>query len=316
MDGLTVVVGGSGFVGRYVVQALARSGSRIRVTTRNPQAALFLRPLAGLGDMQIVGADVRDPAALARAFDGATAGVNLAGILAEKGVQRFDAVQAQGAANVAQAAAAAGVSAFVQVSAIGADAASPATYAQTKAAGEAAVLAALPQATILRPSIIFGREDQFINRFAGLMQQLPVVPVVAGGTKFQPVYVLDVAEAVVAALGDPVAHGGRTYELGGPTTYAFRDILRWIRDQVRPGKRLLAVPDAAAALMARAGDYLPFAPMTYGQWLMLQSDNVVTAGVPGLAELGIPATPLEAIAPAYLERFKTGGRFHRDPLVA
>ena len=316
MDGLTVVVGGGGFVGRYVVQALAKTGSRIRVVARNPQSALFLRPLAGLGDMQIVRGDVRDPAALARAFDGATAGVNLAGILAEAGKQRFDSVQAQGAANVAQAAAAAGVGAFVQVSAIGADAGSAAAYARTKAAGEAAVTAAIPRATILRPSIIFGREDQFINRFAGLIQQLPVVPVVAGGTKFQPVYVVDVAGAVVAALADPARFGGRTFELGGPQVYSFRAILGWIRDQVRPGKRLLEVPDAAAALMARAGDFLPFAPMTYGQWLMLQNDNVAGAGMPGLADFGIPATPLEAIAPAYLERYKTGGRFHRDPLVA
>ena len=316
MDGLVVVVGGGGFVGRYVVQALAKAGVRIRVTARNPQSALFLRPLAGLGDMQIVRADVRDAASMARAFDGATAGVNLAGILAEKGVQKFASVQAKGARNVAEAAATAGVGAFVQVSAIGADASSPAGYARTKAAGEAAVLGALPHATILRPSIVFGREDQFINRFAGMIAQLPVVPVVAGNTRFQPVYVLDVANAVVAALADPGNHGGRTYALGGPKAYSFRELMTWIRDEVRPGKTMVEVPDAAASLMASLGSFVPGAPMTKDQWLMLQNDNVVADGELGLAELGIVPTPLESIAPGYLERYKSGGRFHRDPLVA
>ena len=225
-------------------------------------------------------------------------------------------MQAAGARTVAEAARDAGVGAFVQVSAIGADARSPAAYARTKAAGEAAVREALPHATILRPSIVFGREDQFINRFAGLTAQLPVVPVVAGGTRFQPVYVLDVAQAIAAALADPAAYGGRTYALGGPTVYAFRDILAWIRDQVRPAKSLVEVPDAAAALMASLGSYLPFAPMTRDQWLMLQRDTVVEPGDLTLADLGIQATPLESIAPAYLERYKTGGRFHRDPLAA
>lgn len=316
VDGLVVVVGGGGFVGRYLVQVLAKTGVRIRVTARNPQAATFLKPLGGLGDIQIVRADVRDPRSLARAFDGATAGVNLAGILAESGGQKFAAVQKQGAANVAAAAAAAGVSAFVQVSAIGADAHSPAAYARSKAAGEAAVLAALPHATIVRPGIVFGREDQFINRFAALTALLPVVPVVAGKTRFQPVYVLDVAQAIAAALADPAKHGGHTYSLGGPKAYSFREILTYIRDQVRPGKSLVEVPDAAASLMASLGSFVPGAPMTKDQWLMLQRDTVVEAGDLGLADLGIEATPMESIVPSYLERYKTGGRFHRDPLVA
>ena len=316
MDGLVVVIGGGGFVGRYLVQALAKTGVRIRVTSRNPDGASFLKPLGGLGQIQIVRGDVRDAASMARAFDGATAGVNLAGILAESGGQRFDAVQARGAANTAEAARNAGVAAFVHVSAIGADAASKAGYARTKAAGEAAVLKALPHATIVRPGIVFGREDQFINRFAALTAKLPAVPVVAGNTRFQPVYVLDVAHAIAAALANPAKFGGRFYSLGGPKSYSFREILTWIRDQVRPGKTLLEVPDAAAALMAKLGNFVPGAPMTQDQWLMLQRDTVVQPGDLGLGDLGVEATPMESIAPAYLERYKTGGRFHRDPLVA
>ena len=313
MDGLVTIVGGAGFVGRYVVQLLAASGVRLRIVARNPRSASFLQPLGGLGQIQAVRGDVRDPASLARAFEGATAGVNLAGILAEAGGQRFDAVQATGAGNVARAAAAAGVAAFVQISAIGADARGAAAYARSKAAGEAAVHAALPHATILRPSIIFGRDDQFFNRFASLAATLPVVPVVAGRTRFQPVYVLDVAHGIVTALGDPARHGTTVFSLGGPEVRSFRDILAWIVREVRPGKPLVDVPDGIAALMARVGDFVPGAPMTSGQWQMLQVDNVVPAGAPGLADLGVAATPIDAVVPAYLERYKTGGRFHRDP---
>ena len=316
MDGLVVVVGGGGFIGRYLVQVLAKTGVRIRVVARSPESASFLKPLGALGQIQIVPGNVRDARSLARAFDGATAGVNLAGILAESGAQKFQSVQAAGAHSVAEAGRDAGVAAFVHVSAIGADGRSPAGYARTKAAGEKAVLEALPHATIIRPGIVFGREDQFINRFAGLTAQLPVVPVVAGNTRFQPVYVLDVAQGIAAALADPAAHGGKTYSLGGPKAYSFREILAYIRDQVRPQKSLVEVPDAAASLMASLGSYLPFAPMTKDQWLMLQRDTVVEPGDLTLADLGIEATPLESIAPAYLDRYKTGGRFHRDPLVA
>jgi len=310
MDGLVVIVGGSGFVGRYVVQELARTGVRMRVVVRTPEAAAFLRPLGAVGQIQLVGGNVSDAAGLGRAFENATAGVNLVGILAESGKQRFDAVQAKGAGNVARAAAAAGVAAFVQVSAIGADAASPARYAQTKAAGEAAVRTALPHATILRPSIIFGPEDQFINRFAQLARTLPVVPVVAGATRFQPVYVLDVAQAVVAALADPAQFGGKIFELGGPTRYAFREIIAWILREIRVGKPLVEVPALIAKAMARAGDFVPGAPMTFDQWTMLQTDNIATG--PGLAAFGISPTPLESVAPRYLERYRSGGRFHRD----
>ena len=309
-DRLVVVVGGSGFVGRYLVGQLAHAGARIRVVVRSPERAAFLKPLAALGQIEIVAGSVTNAASIAAAFVHADYGVNLVGILDERGGQKFAATQADGAATVARAAAAANVAAFVQVSAIGADAASPAEYARTKAAGELAVTAALPHATIVRPSLVFGPEDQFINRFAALAKALPVVPVVAGGTRFQPVYVVDVARAIVASLTDPATFGGKTFELGGPKVYAFRDIIAWIMRQIRVDKSLLEVPPFAAQLMGRAGDFLPFVPMTSGQYAMLQSDNV--AALPGLAAFGIDPAPLEAIAPGYLVRYRSGGRFNKD----
>ncbi len=309
-DRLVVVVGGSGFIGRYLVQELAHHGARIRVVVRSPERAYFLKPLGALGQIEVVAGDVTRAKTIAAAFVHADAAVNLVGILDERGGQKFGAVQADGAAQVAGAAAAAQVGAFVQVSAIGADGASGADYARTKAAGEAAVSAVLPHATILRPSVVFGPEDQFLNRFAALAKQLPVVPVVAGGTRFQPVYVVDVARAIVAALADPATYGGKTFELGGPRVYAFRDIIAWIMGEIRADKRLVEVAPGMAKLMGRAGDLLPFVPMTSGQYIMLQSDNV--AQPPGLAAFDIAPTPVEAVAPAYLERYRTAGRFHRD----
>lgn len=310
VDRLVVVVGGSGFVGRYLVQELARARARVRVVVRAPERAYFLKPLGALGQIEIVAGDVTRPASIAAAFAHADAGVNLVGILDERAGQKFAATQGTGAATVARAAASAGVTSFVQVSAIGADAASGAEYARTKAAGEAAVTAALPHATILRPSLVFGPEDAFINRFAALAKAAPVVPVVAGDTRFQPVFVVDLARAIVMALADPATFGGGTFELGGPQVYAFRDIITWIMREIRVDKPLIEVPPFAAKLMGRAGDFVPFVPMTSGQYVMLQSDNV--AAPPGLAAFGIQPTPLEAVAPAYLERYRTAGRFHRD----
>ncbi|WP_255601904.1 complex I NDUFA9 subunit family protein [Glacieibacterium megasporae] len=312
IDRLVVVVGGSGFVGRYLVQELVKTGARVRVVVRTPENANFLKPLGGLGQIEIVGGNVTNAASMTAAFTHADAGVNLVGILDERSGQKFAGVQAEGAASVARAAAAANVTAFVQVSAIGADAGSKAEYASTKAAGEAAVTAALPHATIVRPSIVFGPEDQFINRFAAMASgPLPVVPIVAGDTRFQPVFVVDVAKAIVAALADPAAYGGKTFELGGPKVYAFRDIIAWIMREIRSTKSMAEVPAFAAKLMGRAGDIVPLVPMTSGQFEMLQSDNVARA--PGLDAFGITPTPLEAVAPAYLERYRTAGRFHRDP---
>lgn len=310
-DALVTIVGGSGFIGRYVVQRLAELGHRVRVAVRNPERALFLKPLGDLGQIQLVRGDIRSDAQMVAAFAGAAAGVNLVGILDEKTGQKFAGVQAEGAGRAARAAAAAGIGHYVQVSAIGADAASAVPYARTKAEGEAAVLAAIPSATILRPSLVVGPEDQFLNRFAAMARMAPALPVIAGDSRFQPVYVLDVAAAVAAALtrGDA---GGRVFELGGAEVMTFRAILAMINRETRRGRVLIEVPGAIARLMGTMGDVLPFMPMTSDQLAMLQKDNVVAAGMPGLADLGVTPTPMSAFVPAMLERYRPSGRFHKD----
>jgi len=310
MQGLITVVGGSGFLGRYVVQQLAEAGARVRVAVRRPNAAMFLKPLGQPGQIQLMAADIRNERHMAAAMHGADGAVNLVGILAEGGGRTFTGIQAEGAGIVARAAAGAGARAFVHVSAIGADAASSSAYGRSKAAGEAAVRAAFASATILRPSLIFGPEDAFINRFAALARMAPIMPVVMGDTRFQPVYVVDVASAIVASLGDPAKFGGHVFALGGPTVYTMRQLLAWILREIRMNKRLIDVPPAVVKLMARAGDYLPGLPITTDQYRMLGRDNVVGAGDAGLEAFGIGATPLEAIAPAYLERYRRYGRFN------
>jgi len=309
-DTLVTVIGGSGFVGRYAVQMLAARGVRLRVMVRTPEAALFLKPLGELGQIEIIGGDLRRVTDLERAFDGAAAGVNLVGILAESGSQRFAAIHAQGAANAARAAAAAGATAYVQVSSIGADPRGASAYARSKGEGEAGVHAAFPAATILRPSIIFGPEDQFFNMFAAMARRSPVMPVIAGNTRFQPVYVLDVATAIVAALDDPAA-AGQTYELGGPKVYSFRALLEMVLAETRLARPLVEVPHAVARIMGRLGDFLPFMPMTSDQLASLGHDNVASAALPGLAAIGIAPTPVEAIVPAMLARYRSSGRFNR-----
>ena len=305
---LVTVVGGSGFLGRYIVQRLAEAGYLVRVVVRHPERALFLKPLGGLGQIQTVRGDIGSDASMARAFDGAAAGINLVGILDESGGQKFAAVQAEGAGRAARAAAGVGVRHFVQMSAIGADAASKVPYARTKAEGEAAVLAAIPTATILRPSLVVGPEDQFLNRFAAMAKVSPVLPVIAGDSRFQPVYVLDVAAAAVAALSLPAA-AGQTFELGGPDVMTFRAILAMINRETGRGRMLAEVPTGVARLMGKMGDVLPFMPMTSDQLEMLGKDNVVATGMPGLAELGVLPTPMAAFVPAMLERYRSGGRF-------
>ena len=310
-DALVTVVGGSGFLGRYIVQRLAEAGYRVRVAVRRPEFAMFLKPLGELGQIQLVRGDIGSDAQMAAAFAGASAGINLVGILDEKGGQKFAAVQAEGAGRAARAAAAAGVTHFVQMSAIGADAASPVPYARTKSEGEAAVRAAIPAATILRPSLVVGPEDQFLNRFAGLARTLPFLPVIAGDSRFQPVYVLDVAAAVVAVLRNRDALG-KTYELGGPDVMSFRAILEMINRETRRDRKLVDVTPGEARFMARLGDFLPFMPMTSDQLAMLQNDNIVGAGMPGLADLGLTPTPMAAFVPAMLERYRPSGRFNQE----
>jgi uncharacterized protein YbjT (DUF2867 family) len=300
---LVTLIGGGGFLGRYVAQDLLKAGARLRIAQRDPRSALFLRTQGGLGQTQFAAIDVTKPDSIARAVDGADAVVNLVGVL--KG--NFHAVQAEGAGNVARAAAAAGVSALVHVSAIGADAGSASAYGRSKAAGEEQVRAAFTNATILRPSIVFGREDQFVNRFAGMIASAPVVPVLRSATKFQPVYVGDVAAAATKALADPETFGGRTFELGGPDVLTMGALIRWIAQAIGRSPSILDVPDVAGALIARAG-FLPGAPITMDQWKMLQSDNVVS-DADGLAAFGVTPTPLDAVAPGWLVRYRRQGRF-------
>lgn len=299
------VFGGDGFVGRYVVQALLRDGHRVRVASRNPKRGWFLKAQANLGQIAYIAADVTRPETLKHAVAGAAAVINLVGVL--KG--DFDAVHRQGAANVASAAKSAGAKCLVQVSAIGADAGSPSAYGKSKGQAEQAVRDSFPTATILRPSIIFGREDQFINRFANLIRMLPVLPVIGGGTKFQPVFVGDVAHAVAAVVRDPAVHSGKTYELGGPDVMTMKEINSWIAKSTGRHRAMIDVPDNISALLATLTGWLPGAPITHDQWLMLQKDNIVEAKSKGLAALGIAATPLDAVAAGWLVQYRKHGRF-------
>ena len=309
LPGLVALVGGSGFIGTAVAEAFAASGWRVVAVCRNPDNARHLKPLGDLGQVGARRADVRDPASLRTALAGADAVVNLVGILDEKGGQRFADVQARGAGNVAAAAAAVGARAFVQLSAIGADPESPAAYARTKAEGEAAVRAAFPAAAIVRPSLVFGAGDGFTNRFAGLIAASPAVPVIAPETRFQPVFVNDVAAAVLAiTLRQLAGEAGAIYELGGPDVLSMRQILGFIADSIGQEKPLLDTPDLGARLLSSLG-FLPGAPLTHDQYLMLKSDNVASAGLPGLGELGISPTALMAVAPQWLARYRVGGRF-------
>ncbi|HVW73094.1 MAG TPA: complex I NDUFA9 subunit family protein [Rhizomicrobium sp.] len=303
---LVTVFGGSGFLGRHTVRALARAGWRIKVATRHPNSAFFLRPLGSVGQIDFVKCDVADADSVVRAMAGANAVVNLTGILFEKG-QTFEDVQAEGAANIAQAAAAAGVSALVHVSALGADAESDAHYAVTKAEGEQAVREAFPNAVILRPSLIFGPEDSFFNKFAQMARFLPALPLIGGGkTRFQPVFVGDVAQAILAAIG---RQDGRTYELGGPTIYTFKELMQLILRETGRKRALVPVPFGIAALKAMFLQLLPNPLLTVDQVRLLKKDNVVSTTAAGLSDLGITPTSAEAVIPSYLWRYRAKGEY-------
>ncbi|MGO1076154.1 complex I NDUFA9 subunit family protein [Inquilinus sp. CA228] len=301
--------GGTGFVGRYVAQMLAQRGWRIIVAARHPDRALPLKTAGAVGQVVPVFADIRDDGSVAAAVAGTDAVVNLVGILFERGKQRFDSIHGEAAGRVARAAAAAGASRFVQISAIGASADSPSSYARTKAAGEAAVRAAFPGASILRPSVVFGPEDGFFNLFANLARTAPFLPLFGGGTtKFQPVYVQDVAAAVVACL-EQDGTAGQTYELGGPRVYSFRELMQLTLQQTGRKKRLVSLSWGVAAFEARLFSLLPKPLLTPDQVVQLKIDNVVGAGARTLADLGIQPTPAELILPSYLDRYRPGGRF-------
>ena len=313
MQDLVTVFGGSGFVGAQVVRALAKQGWRVRVAVRQPHLAYKMRLLGDVGQIEVVQANIRNEDSIRRAVEGAHAVVNAVGVLYETGRQKFQSVHAMGARNVAAVSKAAGVSRLVQISAIGADAESGSKYARTKAMGEDAVREAFPGAVIVRPSVVFGPDDDFFNRFGELAMISPVLPLIGGGAgKLQPVFVGDVAKAVVACVTDPGC-AGQTYELGGPRAYSFRELMELVLAETGRKRFLVPLPFPVAALMGKVFELLaltPWAPpLTEDQVELLKSDNVVSGSQPGLAELGVEATAVEAIVPAYLYRFRKGGQY-------
>jgi NADH dehydrogenase len=319
---LITVFGGSGFVGRHAVKALAEHGWRVRVASRRPDLAFHLQPSGVVGQIHAVQANLRNADSVARALHGADAAVNLTGLLAESGKQTFASLHVEGAKTVAEAVRAAGISKFVQLSAIGADRAAPTAYGRTKAEGEAIVLETIPSVVILRPSVIFGPEDQFFNRFAAMAQFLPVLPLIGGGaSKLQPVYVRDVAEAIALAL-DGRAQLGSIYELGGPEVRSFKEILTFVLKTTGRGRPLINLSFSAAGTVAGVtekvkalslGLFPSLLEITRGQVELLKSDNIVSeaaiAGERTLHGLGIGPRSYEAIVPAYLYRFRKTGQY-------
>ncbi|MBN2759589.1 MAG: complex I NDUFA9 subunit family protein [Rhodobacteraceae bacterium] len=315
MSKLVTIYGGSGFVGRYIARRMAMAGWRVRVAVRRPNEAMHVKPYGAPGQVEPVFCNIRDDASVRAVLQGADAVVNCVGILGEVGKNRFDSVQAEGAGRIARIAAEQGIPALVQISAIGADAGSDSDYARTKAEGEAQVLAAMPSAIILRPSVIFGAEDQFFNRFAAMARFSPFLPVVGADTRFQPVYVDDVAAAAELALTKSVAPG--VYELGGPEVASFRDLMQNMLAEIRRKRVLINVPFFAARIMGTVFDVLQklsFGLFTNGvltrdQVRNLARDNVVADGARGFADLGITPTPMSAVLPSYLYAYRVGGQY-------
>lgn len=302
-DILVTVFGAGGFLGRYATQSLLKTGVRVRGAERDPRRAWFLKPLGPLGQFQSVRADIKDKAAVAAAVQGADAVINLVGIL--KGP--FHKIHVEGARNIAEAAAAAGVPALVHISSIGADPESESAYGRSKGEGEAAVRTAFPGATIIRPSIVFGQEDNFINRFARMARLLPVLPVLRPDWKLQPVHAADLGKAIALAALDPGAHGGKTYELGGPNVMTMAELNRWICETTGRHRAIAELPDAIGKLIPRLTGWAPGAPITWDQWLMMGTDSVATGA--GFEAFGLHPAPLAAVAPAWLVPFRKHGRF-------
>ncbi len=313
---VVTVFGASGFIGRYVVREIAKTGARVRAAVRRPERAMFLKPMGDVGQVVPVAANIRDDASVAAAVDGADTVINLVGILQTNGPQSFVSLQEEGATRVAAAAKSAGAGSFVQISAIGADIGSDSAYASTKGAGEKGVQEAFPGATVLRPSIVFGPEDDFFNKFAALARLVPALPLIGGGhTKFEPVYVGDIANAVAmvaANRGKPA----RVYELGGPNVYSFRELMEITLAEIGRKRLLVPVPFPIAEAQATIAELAfavpkalnlgPVAPITRDQVKLLRKDNVRSGEYPGLDDLGIQATALELIVPTYLQRYRRG----------
>lgn len=298
------VFGGDGFIGRYVCEALLKAGVRVRVACREPRLAHFIQPLGQVGQTGAVKADITNAMSARAACQGASAVINLVGAF-----RYMTAIHVDGARNVAEAAKASGAESLVHVSAIGADPESEAEYGRTKGRGEEAVRRAFPQATIIRPSLVFGPEDSLTNRFASMASMSRTLPVVAARRRFQPVYVRDLAHAIAAAALDPATHGGRTYEIGGPQVMTFRALNEAIVAAAGLDADVVELPDVAGSIMSRFG-WLPGAPMTRDQWLMLKRDNVPAPGSRGLEAFGIRPAPLAAVAPDWLGMY-SGSRFAR-----
>jgi uncharacterized protein YbjT (DUF2867 family) len=300
---LVTVFGGDGFIGRYVCELLMKSSVRVRVASRDPRNSYFIQPLGQVGQFGFIQADITNADSVRRAVDGTSAVVNLVGVFGRK----MEAVHVDGARNVAEAARDAGTRALVHISAIGADPQSPSNYGRTKGEGEIAVRKAFPKATIVRPSLVFGPEDDLTNRFAAIAR-LPFLPVIAADRKFQPVYVRDVARAISQAAIEPQAHCGKTYEIGGPQVLTMAELNQAIIELSGQDTEIVSVPDLFGNLLSRFG-WMPGAPLTRDQWLMLQRDNVAAKDAPGLGAFGIEPTPLAAVAWEWLDRFRTGGKF-------
>ena len=312
MQNLVTVFGGSGFIGTQVVRQLAKAGWRIRVAVRNPNLAYRMRLHGDVGQIDLVQANIRNRASVSRALEGATAAVNLVGVLYEGGRQGFQAIHAMGAKTVAEAAREQGVSRLVQMSALGANAESDAKYARTKAEGEIAAREVYADAVVIRPSIVFGPDDHFFNRFATMASVSPVLPLIGGGaTRFQPVFVGDVGKAVALATSAADA-AGMTYELGGPAVFTFRQLLEMMLAETGHRRFLAPVPFPIAGALGAVGDLVAGVlppPITSDQVELLKSDNVVSGAYPGLAELGLTPTSLEAVLPTYLYRYRKGGQY-------
>lgn len=314
MSKLVTIFGGSGFIGRYIARRMAKEGWRVRVAVRRPNEAGFVRTYGSVGQVEPMLCNIRDDASVAQALEGADACVNCVGILAEAGKNKFDAVQVEGAERIARLAAEHGVGQMVHLSAIGADADADSDYARTKAEGEAAILAHMPDAVILRPSIVFGQEDQFFNRFAGMTRLGPILPVVGAGTKFQPVYVDDVAQAAAKAVLGQATPG--VYELGGPDAMAFRDLMKTMLGVIRRRRLIINIPFFAARIMGFgfdmagkiSGGLIP-AMVTRDQVKNLANDNVVGEDARGLSDLGIEPLSMGSVLPDYLWRFRPAGQY-------
>ena len=298
---IITVFGGGGFIGRYVCEALFKTGVRVRVAQRTPRDAFFLQPLAAVGQLDLVRADFTRPDTVEAAIEGAWGVINLVGAFGGK----LGTLHGDTPGRIAEMAATKSVESLVHISAIGVAKDSASLYSRTKAEGEDKVRAAYPQATIIRPSVVFGQEDEFTNRFAG-MSRLPLVPVLGGKTRFQPIYVRDLGAAIAKAAQNPDDFGGKTFELGGPDVLTMHELNRVIAKAAGRSSELIDLPDFVGDVMSRFG-FLPGAPITRDQWIMLQKDNVASG--PGLEAFGIQGTPLAAVAPDWLDRFNEGGRF-------